>query len=111
MHCGGNHIAISGPDQDDTVGQLTKHRHVAGEDPEITIERARNHHRCLTGPHRTIGCDHLYLQCHCTVSFTIVWSRRSGELSSLTLDVVDATAHEERLLWQVVKLTIGDRVE
>lgn len=111
VHCGRHLITLNGPDQHDAAGELGEERLMAWKNTKISVDGSRNDRRGLAGPYRPISRNQLNLQCHDLSLLYARQDRRSGELGGLSLDVIDSATHEERLLWQVVELAIGDGVE
>ena len=94
------------------VDHATGHEHrevvpVAGQDADLAVDGAGAHERGLARPHLLVDRDDLDVE-------LLVSHPRSAlllELGGLALDVLDATAQEERLLGQVVVLALGELLE
>src|SRR4051812_13024097 len=80
---------------------------VTGQDADLAIDGAGAHERGLARPDLLVDRDELDIE-------LLVSHPRSAlllDLGGLALDVLDATAEEERLLRQVVVLPLGELLE
>ena len=78
---------------------------VARQDADLAVDRSGSDERRLAGEHFLLDRDDL------DVELLVSHAHSFSSSAASALDVFDATAHEERLLGQVVVLALGELLE
>src|ERR1017187_3449873 len=90
---------------------------MTGLHPDVAVESLGDHHPGVPRPDLAVRHDKLHAQCHRGTPFTCAGSiaglarSLALQLLSLPLHVLNPTAHEERLLRDLVVLALADRLE